>query len=167
MKGAAALLCLESAALAFAASDSGRPRGVSPDCTCNPMDGRTKPSYLDTTADQTRQSPNTTKTPRHSRASATLPSAYQRSESTTTTAIAPTAPTSLELRLAHTSRLYRLRRLRTLLGTLSTTLLLYPASTARTRATCRLTCPLPASTTASATMNCAAMEARSMITLVE
>ncbi|GAB7323879.1 hypothetical protein MBLNU13_g07312t2 [Cladosporium sp. NU13] len=33
MKGVAALLCLESAAVAFAASsDSGRPRGVSPEC---------------------------------------------------------------------------------------------------------------------------------------
>jgi len=36
MKGVAALLCLESAAVAFAASsDSGRPRGVSPECMFN------------------------------------------------------------------------------------------------------------------------------------
>ena len=105
MKAGSALLCLEYAAIVYAASEGGRPRGVSPECKLiDPLSLNAPPEAIVSLADSDLKLQSSTKIPKPSPASPTRLSPSPLAESTTITATALMALTSLELPLAPTFR---------------------------------------------------------------
>lgn len=105
MKAGSALLCLEYAAIVYAASEGGRPRGVSPECKLiDPLSLNAPPEAIVSLADSSMKSQNSTKIPIASPASPTRLSPSPLAGSTTIIATALMAPTSLELLPAPISR---------------------------------------------------------------